>query len=336
MKVQRRSLEDRMVEDGALLRKFIASAFSFVFSFVYALFLSNLPLLEFKDRANYLEYARYSELILASNALGGWKEILANEPLWLLTNVGLALLFDNSDLIIRIIIFVPAFVISFLILRKNPAHVGWLVFFLLTPQIIKNHIIHLRQGFGIAVFLLGYYSSRAWIRYPLMAASGFIHSSFFVVNLIGISAWISGKTRLSSELRLSLLLFAFMFIGVSLNVLAAGLGARQGIQYAETGVEVSGLGFLIWGSVLMLLASSGTAFLIFNIFPLSILVYYLSGYFVSPVGARIFESGLLLLLITGLSLTGWRKQVFLGLMVGYSIMSYITRIGKPMLGWGGF
>lgn len=335
MEARGRRYEHRLVENTTLVKKLAARIFPFTFAFFYALFLVNLPLLVFKDRANYLEYARYSELILANHALGGLREVLANEPLWLLTNIGLSYITGGPGDVLRIIIFIPAFVIPFLILRKNPRHVGWLVFFLFTPQIIKNHIIHLRQGYGIAIFLLGYYSGTGWIRYPLMLASGFIHSSFFLVNLIGISAWASGKARLASGLRITILLISFVCIGVLLDVLAAGLGARQGSQYAETGLDVSGLGFLIWATVFSLFISSRTEFLISNIFPLSILVFYLSAYFVSPVSGRIFESGLLLVFIAGLSLTGWRRQAFLGIIVGYSLLSYAMRIGQPMLGWGG-
>lgn len=326
--------ERRLLTNNALLLKaFAARLFPFSFALLYAFFLANLPLLGFVDRINYLEYAQYSELILASYAMGGQFSLLANEPLWLLANVGLAT-FLTSEYVLRAVIGVPAFVVSYTVLRKNPLHAGWLVFILFSPQIIKNHIIHLRQGVAISVFLLGYYSERKWMRYPLILMTGLIHSSFFVINSIGVASWISGKSRLSAALRIALLLSVFVVIGAMIDVLAKGMGARQGTQYAEASLAVSGLGFLVWGIVFLLMISSKKDFLVANIFPLAILAFYLAAYFVSPVSGRIFESGLLLVLLACLSLSGWRRQVFLVIFVSHALFFYVTNFARPAFGWG--
>src|SRR5690606_2674596 len=236
------------------------------------------------------------------------------------------------EYVLRTIIAVPAFLIAYVLIRRNPMHAGWLVFFLLSPQIIKNHVIHLRQGIGVAVFMLAYYSKNKWMKFPLILATGFIHSSFFIINAIGIAAWVSGKSRLSTNLRVSLLLVTFVVIGMLLDVLASGVGARQGAQYAEAELDVSGLGFIVWGIIFLLLVSSKKDFLVAQIFPLAILAFYLSAYFVSPVAGRVFESGLMLVLVACLSLSGWKRQMALVLLVAHTLLFYTMNFGKPWFG----
>src|SRR5690606_31256538 len=102
-------------------------------------------------------YARYSDEIMARYSALNLVAVLFNEPLWLLINIGLSKLFIG-EVVLRIIIFVAAFLVSWLLLRQNPRHIFWMMGFLLIPQVMKNHIIHLRQGLGLAVFLLGYFS----------------------------------------------------------------------------------------------------------------------------------------------------------------------------------
>lgn len=307
--------------------------FSLIFSIVYAGLLASLPLDVFKDRHNYLEYASNSLAILARFAAGGGIPLLANEPLWLAINIGLGQFFQPEQ-VLRTLIFVPAFLVSFLLVRHNPRHILWLMIFLLLPQVIKNHIIHLRQGAGLSVFLLGYYAGPRWLRVLLMTAAGFIHSSFLFLALIILMVRSTRLVRFSPGLGMISISMGFMALGFLLATIASSLGARQGEQYLESGSDVSGLGFLIWSGVLLLFISAGRDFIRQQMIPLAILSFYLAVYFLTPVSGRIFESGLILVLIAGLSLPGERRPLFLMVVLFYGLLQYGLRLDQPWLGWG--
>jgi len=313
-----------------LLVKF---AFPFAFALAYATILASLPLEAFHDREYYLVYAKSSELILARYTNDGWMAVLANEPLWLLINIELAQ-FQEPDNLIRDLVFIPAFLVSFVLLRNNPKHAFWMIFFLLFPQVLKNYIIHLRQGVAISVFMLGYYAGPKWLRLTLMGVAGFIHSSFLIVAAIGVVIWTAGALRFSPAVRIVLFIASFTITGVLLNEIADVLGARQGAQYMDIGSTTSGIGFLFWLSVLCLFISQGKGFLINNSFPVGVLIFYLSTYFLVPVSVRIFESTILLVMLAGIDLSGWRRQTFLFLIVLYALLTYGLRIDQPWLGWG--
>jgi len=81
----------------------------FFLSFVYAYALQSLPLLEYKDRINYLNYASYSDVIFFMYLNRGLPVLIPNEPVWLLTNIVLSLIF-TPETSLRIIIFSSAFI----------------------------------------------------------------------------------------------------------------------------------------------------------------------------------------------------------------------------------
>lgn len=303
------------------------------FALLYATVLTSLPLLEFLDRDNYLTYARYSDEIMARYSALNLVAVLFNEPLWLLINIGLSKLFIG-EVVLRIIIFVAAFLVSWLLLRQNPRHIFWMMGFLLIPQVMKNHIIHLRQGLGLAVFLLGYFSDARWRGRVLMLAAGFVHASFLFLVVIFSMVYLMGLLRFSPRLRVILLLVCFAALGIAVGTIARLLGARQGNEYADFQTGISGMGFLFWSVALGLLLSAGRDFLQANMVSLAILAFYLSTYFTLPVAARIFESGMPLIFMSGIALPGWRRRIFLLLLFNYAVMQYGLRLGSDRLGWG--
>lgn len=303
-----------------------------VFALLYATILASLPLDVFKDRENYLNYAVRSDLILAGYAAVGWKTVLANEPAWLLFNIGLAS-FVTPETTVRTVIFVSALLVSFTLLRKNWQNALWMICFLLGPQIIKDFIIHLRQGLALAIFMLGFYAGPRWLRIGLMGIAGLIHSSFLVVAAIGTIAWTTNALRFPPLLRVLMFLASCTFLGFLLEPLAGNLGARQGERYLQIALDVSGLGFLLWLFVLILFLSQGKNFIRGKSFAIGILSFYILAYFLTPVSARVFESGILIVLTAGVALGGWRRQAFLGVILLYLLLMYLMRLDQPWLGW---
>lgn len=119
---------------------------------------------------------------------------------------------------------------------------------------------------------------------------------------------------------------------VSMRV-ADFVGARQGLEYADAVLGVSGFGFVFWCLIGFLFLSQGSWFFNQNFFQINLIALYLVFYFFSPVSARIFESGLILIFLAGLDLLYWRRYVFLFGILIYMIISYGKVWDLPLLGF---
>jgi len=299
---------------------------------VYAAMLARLPLEAFLDRANYLIYAEYSDLIIARFLSLGPLAALANEPLWLFVNIALAQVFP-AQTGLRILIFVPAFVVAFVLLRQDPRHGIWIALLLVMPQVMKNHVIHLRQGLGLSVFLLGFFTLSPWPRRALMLMAGLVHSSFLFLALILALASGLRATPLSARFRVVLMVVLFATAATFVDTVAQAFGARQALQYADARAELSGLGFLFWLVIAGLFLSAERGFLEAQMPALAIVVFYLSTYFILPYAARIFESGLVLVFLAGLNLPGARRHVFIVAALCYGALMVATPAASPWFGW---
>jgi len=314
------------------IRKWSTITATAFFPILYGLFLAGLPLLAFKDRENYLNYA-----IVSAHKLSGWINegilpTLSNEPVWLLINMGFSQFLAPEE-VLRAIIFFPAATVAFITLRADPKNAMWILLFLFLPQVIKNHIIHLRQGTAIAVFLLGWFNTNRNARWFFISLAPFIHASFFFIIMLIILVNVSKKLRLAPDLRSLLFIGAGTAVGMSLGQMAMIFGSRKAQEYAFTAADVSGLGFIFWAGIAILMAFEGKNFFRQYTFPYAIIIFYLATYFLVEVTARIFESGLLLVLLSGLQLRSWRKELFIIAILGYEILQWFLRFGTPQLGF---
>jgi len=305
----------------------------FLFSVGYAAFLSSLPIDVFKDRINYLRYASSSLKTLRLYYESGLFVVLSNEPLWLCIN-GFLSLFIKPETVVRILILSSSFFVSWHILRNNKEYFFWIVFFLFMPQVIKNHIVHLRQGVAISFFLAGWYGSGQIRKWFFIGSTPFIHASFaFVLALLCVSACLK-QLPLAADIRNLILLCYAVLISLSLSWLGRLLGARQASEYVFSATHVSGLGFIFWSIVFMVMLFEGRHYLRQYSFEVSGLLFYLASYWLIPVTARIFESMLLLILVAGLRLGGWQRIIFLLSIAAIFFIQYGLRIHLPWLGFG--
>jgi len=307
---------------------------AFVLAVTYGVVLSQIPSEQFKDFSNYLVYAEHSwsrlSWLMDKNVLSAF----SNEPVWLLINAGLGA-FLPPEAVVRLIIFVPATLVAWLVLLSNPRQFVWLLAFLLLPLVIKNHLIHLRQGVAIAIFLLGWFSHHRIVRWALMGVTPFVHASFFFVLLILCAARAMTHFHLSAGIRILSFVMMGALVSGGLAWVTAMLGARQAQEYEFAMADVSGLGFLFWLGILGLLILEGQTYLRKHAFEIGMIAFYLSTYWFIEVTARIFESGMLPVLLAGLALTGWRRHAFLMAIVfvqGGTV--WLMRIGQPAMGFG--
>ena len=308
----------------------------FVTAILYAyLLITLIPIDAVKDRGNYLNYASWPETLIIQRLEGGVLALIFNEPIFLLINFVLSFLFDEEN-VVRTIIFFGSFTTSYLVLRYNYRYFLLLLFFLLIPQVLKNYVIHLRQGLAMSFFLIGYLSTskNKFKNSFFILLSPLIHSSFFVlVFLIYLNKFLE-KFRFDVTLKILVIALFGIISSFIMETVGQLSGARQAAQYEFTSADISGLAFLFWVLVFVIYTLQGKHFLKKNLLSIAILIFYLTTYFFIPVTARIFESGIVLVLLSSLSLTDWRKYSFIGLILFYTTYSVFLRIGSPYFGWG--
>jgi hypothetical protein len=309
-------------DDGALrpLGRLPAAAIALL----YGLTLACLPLMAFQDRDNYLDYARDASVLLArsfDNPLIG----LVNEPLWLLLNAALGLVLTPEQ-VVRTIIFLPAAVVAYVLLRASARNWAWLLLFLLLPAVLKNHITHLRQGAAIAVFLAGWHSDRRIPRWALMGLAPFVHASFFFVLGLHVLSGLLDRLRLANDVRAVVQTAVALVIGISLGAIAVLLGARQASGYEFAGTQVSGAGFAFWLLVCAVFLSARQRSTAEYSLAQAGIVFYLGTYFFVEVTARVFESLLPVVLLAGCSLQKGRRIVFVLALAAWTVVQWIARI----------
>ncbi|WP_134053895.1 EpsG family protein [Rheinheimera aquimaris] len=301
-------------------------------SLIYAALLASAPMEGVMDRDNYLEMARVSPLIIARHAGNGMQSVLANEPVWLAINSALGFLFED-EVVVRIIVFFSAFIVSYLLLINNPKNFFWLLLILVFPQVMKNFVIHLRQGLAIAVFMLGWFSSGNKKRVFFIGLTPFIHSSFFIIIAILLGNWLLKKLRAAPDFKLLLYFTASLSLALLVTQVAALIGARQAKTTAVMEGAASGVGFLFWSAILVILLLQGRQFIHKYSVALGILIFYLASYFFTPIAGRVFESGVLLVLLAVLATTGWRRIMALTVLLAFNIALMLVQYSQPLMGF---
>lgn len=308
-------------------------AVTLVIAFLYGAILSQIPNENFFDFGNYLIYAEDPWAAFLANWRINPIFALANEPVWLWLNAVLASVLEPEG-VVRTIIFLSASTVALRILRFNAKLLPLLFLLLFMPMVVKNFLIHIRQGAAIAVFLLGWFATRPKWRLPVMALAPFIHTSFvFVFLLLGLS-WAARRLRLGPDLRTMAFAGTGVAVGAGLGWLAALVGARQAEEYSFGMTEISGFGFVLWAVIFTLMCLEGRKYLRKYTFETSIILFYLGTYFLIEVTARIFESGAVLVFLAVFSMTGWRRGAALLVVGAVALMQWGARLGQPMLGFG--
>ncbi|WP_280565334.1 hypothetical protein, partial [Chromohalobacter sp. 48-RD10] len=163
-----------------------------------------------------------------------------------------------------------------------------------------------------------------------------IHASFFFINALFLLNIAFSTFSVSIVWRVVYTLGVGVVLGAMGIWLAGALGARQGdnAMYSGMGSGGTGVAFLFWIVFTVVLFMEGKSFLKNNFFAVSILIFYLSTYFLLPVTARVFESGMLVVFLASLGLTDWRRYAAYMLYAFYFCMQWYPLLGLPGYGWG--
>lgn len=303
-------------------------AISIVFSLIYSLFLAGLPINEFVDRDNYINYVTNSISLAETYLSNGVVYLLSNEPLWLLINIGVGALFA-PDTALRIIIFSSALFFSFFILQSGRGNFCFIVFAImicLLPQVMKNYVVHLRQGVAIAVAAVAftYFSSK--VQRTAIATTPFIHASFFFLLPNFLLSWVAAKNKIfTREFTFWGCLILSCLLMLSSLFLLSFVEARQISEYQEAISEPrSGMAFLFWSAVLLIFIFDNICFRTKHLFSIAAIANYLVMYFLFDPAARIFESALPFVLLSGYQLEGRKRIAFFILFVLIFIYQWLA------------
>jgi len=312
-----------------LSKSSFAIFFALIFSLVYASVLQSLPFEGLADRTSYLNYARNSQFLLLDSYSKGIISLIINEPIFRLLNVGLSLLFSPEG-VVRAIVFIASFLFSFILLKSNPKYLFILAIFLITPWVLKNFTIHLRQGLGMTVFFLGYFSSGRFYRYTLIGLSPLVHVSFFFIIPLLVIPHLYRKIPFGSDVRFVILSIFPIFIIFALEIVAVTVGARQVNEYSDNTLHGSGLGFVFWCGIAGIFILQGATFLRQNQVAFGVLFLYVICYFFLEPVSRIFVSGLPIVLLAGLTLNKWRRPLFIFAYLSMGIIQWIMPSARPI------
>jgi hypothetical protein len=291
-----------------------------------SLLLSLRPIPWATDDSNYLDYVSFSSELLIkifNNPLG----VFVDEPLWLLINSFLGLIFEN-EVALRIIIFISSFIaLKSLGILTNDSFL-MLLLFVFIGEILAKYILHIRQGLAISLFLFGL-ARKGKRGTVLRLLTPFIHTSFWIVVFYDIYEMILRKKfKVSAKKRLVLFSILNMVVILLLPYIATLMNDRRVELYNFTmAPDASGNGFIFW-----IVLGIGY-FLAVNKNHIGILgcygiIFYLESYFFLEFSARILENFLAIIII---AIINTKEKYRLPLLIGLFIYG--------ALGWyykGGF
>jgi len=290
---------------------------------IFASTLSSLPGELFKDRDNYTAYLEFAPANLLVWLDRDLVSILTNEPIFLLMNAAMATLFSVEQAL-KLLIFVPAVIVAYHVLRASPRNAVYLLAVLLAPALLQKHIVHLRQGLAISIFIVGWFTVSPRLRWSLIALTPFVHASFFFVLGLMAAGWALRKLRLPPWVCVCVFAMLGITIGLSLEDLARATGARQSEEYEFAVAQgISGAGFLFWCAMLGLFLIQSRRFLREHALEVGSVAFYLSTYFLSPVTARVFESTMLIVLLSVLKMTGSGRLAFMTAIVLFVLLQWL-------------
>ncbi|WP_173497665.1 EpsG family protein [Shewanella sp. ISTPL2] len=266
----------------------------FIFSAVFAFLLTLLPNELFRDRANYIIYAKDSLNIMERY---DGIALFTNEPLFLLLNSALSFFFE-PDVVPLFFVFFIAFTISFFIFfRSKNIFLVLLGFFALAlvPQSFHMLLIVLRQAFAASLLMwFVFYFWKSKLFFPLVFCLGFIHSSTFIVLFFLILDKLFSITVTKNIfLRVSFIIFVSAFISFMILPIAEVLALRQASEYDEATSGGGGGNFILYLIVLFIsLTQSKQKFTDDGLYIIAMLgvSIYLGMYFLSPFAGRLITT----------------------------------------------
>ena len=277
------------------------------------------------DREAYFIYATSSYSILERNISKGIFSLLINEPLFLIINIFLSWILSPEN-IIRFIIFFSVF-LSLLSLGKLTNYNYWIIIlFIIMPNILKNYVIHLRQGLALSFYLIGFSNTNNKL-IIFKYLSIFIHTSFLFLFMIELINRISKKFKINNDVRILFICVVLFIVPFFVEDIAYLLGDRRVLEYSFLGEKNIGFGFIAWSLFLLFFITIKNRKNDVNLIIIYNLVLYISSYFTLDFSARIFESIVPIIVVS--CINDNRKDIrfiFISFFILYGLTLYYSGV----------
>ena len=303
----------------------------FVFLILYLfILLFVVPNTEFtSDRLSYfISFHNMADRVNSTQFLS--PAIIIDEPLYQII-VYLLSIFFTPESIALVLIGASSSLSLITLFRAKPEFLPIIILVFLLPQFMGLFIAHLRQGLGVAIFLLMYFHFRKNL-FTSCFVAGLIHVSFFIALpiLMLMQLKLRGKTlNFVTSLVLMMLAFLLFYLDIFREIVYY-FEFRQAGNYSFESNNVSGYGFLFWVAVYAFFfigrKPSESYVLVMNIIGI-----YLASYFFVNFISRVLESFLPLVFFELKNLNSFAGYLALFF---YLFLSWQGRIGLPLFGFG--
>lgn len=242
------------------------------------------------DIVNYLNYATLSLKHLINNINNGLLQVIINEPIFLLINIVLNMIFSAEGVIIFIVIIsVSLYYYSFG--KLNNWNIYMIISTILLSQINVNFTTHIRQGLALSIYLFSFTKENKYKRFVLKLLACFTHTSLLFLFLFEIIEVILNwlKIRSFKIYKNIIISFILTMILVSIPLIATIIGDRRGQSYSLFFNISIGGGWIFWFlfGILYLKYNKTQKFYKLNVYGI---IFYLVGYLIFQASARVFEN----------------------------------------------
>lgn len=300
-------------------------------SFLISLFFSYIYNKSFIDYGNYFNFAEHSSSIIGEYRSYNIIRFITNEPLWLYIVFLLNFLFD-SESTLKILVCFISFLTIYNLSKIDKIDIFSLIIILISPLLVKNFLVHIRQGFAISIFIFALNINNKYIKYFLIFLIPFIHSSFFILYFIIAVCYFGKIFNINIILNTAIVSLISILLAYNIALISNYLDARQSEYYDFSSLEMSGFAFIYWTSFLfiILLLNKKKTFIAYC--ATGIISFYISSYWFTNITSRVFESGLILILIYFVSLNERQKTRLFLIFLLSSLYTWAVQFSLP--GWG--
>lgn len=296
---------------------------AFIFSFFYISYYISFPNDILRDRSNYILYALNFESITDDRS--GSISFYFNEPLFLLINKILSFFFTAENIPIVFVLF-NTIILMFFLSKKSINIVFYLLGLLVvvfTPYIFQGQLTALRQSLATSFFMLAFFYIKDAKKVLLVGCfCGLVHSIFFLISFFYFLNFIFLEKK-SFNVKMSFTFIAMFIVSLSFFLIAELFGLRQANVYSEVDSKIGGGSFVLFLLVYIALYFKWSKILDdkLYLFVMIGLVLFLTGYFLTPLSGRLFNTFSLFLLLFLVSANSKFNIYILFLLI--TIFSYL-------------
>ncbi len=287
------------------------------------------------DRFNYQDNITNGDFLYGLAINSGFPFILFTEPLFKFIYYLFFVLNIDPQFAIKFIIFIMITATFYILNKKTNISLFWIILIVLSPTVIVNYVMTIRQGFATVLFLIVLYYTKGNFKNLFLSIIPLFHYSFFIV--LPIYFYSAKNNRNNNPYKIIILVIIYSALT---SILILKLTSLLNLAYFENYIDDSkfkfGFGLIFWFFILILFISEGKQFLQKNLFETLCIAFYVGSVsFFNPF-SRILQAVSIIILISGFGLTGWRRQSFklmLFLFVLYLLIPilYNYNLGTMML-----